>query len=469
MRFSAILFALVIGLNACVRTTAPSAPAFEHCTRMPLLLDNFRLTGQSGRFGLLIDKGRIAWIAPAGQHDPVPADARRIDAAGMTALPGLIDSHTHLDVLAAAKHRQSTLDVRTEILPITLRQTLASGVTTTRVHLAREDTFGVLQAASDDDCFPGPRVPLSGPGMRGGLPQLDAPLMKGVSGAADIEQRIAWLAQFGVEWLALHGLTEFSAAELAAAYAAADKAGLKLMADADQLDDLAIALDAPVTSIEYLNRTAIAAYPQSIIDKLEMRSAPLYLSAPLGYYRRSQRYREAGMPDFPHDLFLFVPSDLRKEMENTFADAFGADEYIAGAIASAATHPRKFRQLRDAGVQAVMASDTGSLGQFHHDAIWQEMATWYEYGVPVAEIIDAATAVPAAMLGRHPETGTLKPGARGDVVLYSGNIDSGDFQRRHVAAVIKGGVVYVSKHRWVGPDTAETISAILAGAAASRD
>jgi imidazolonepropionase-like amidohydrolase len=100
----------------------------------------------------------------------------------------------------------------------------------------------------------------------------------------------------------------------------------------------------------------------------------------------------------------------------------------------------------------VIGSDSGSLGQFHHDAVWREMLAWRRLGAAPVEIIDAATRNPARMF-EHNDIGTLSIGARGDVLLYRGDILGGEFDRAKVEAVIKGGVIFVEGGDWTGPDT----------------
>jgi imidazolonepropionase-like amidohydrolase len=44
---------------------------------------------------ILVEDGRIAWIAPSGD-EPDPGDAEVVDAGGTTFVPGMIDAHSHL-------------------------------------------------------------------------------------------------------------------------------------------------------------------------------------------------------------------------------------------------------------------------------------------------------------------------------------------------------------------------------------
>ncbi len=442
---------LLAALAATVMLSVPTSAADWVCDKAPLLIENVRLHNSDDLSSIFIANGQIEWIGDANDAPEHYDEIRNIDGRGATALPGLIDSHTHFDALPAAKHLQSELDVQTEIFPITMRQTLASGVTTTRAHLAALADMATMKTLSVDNCFPSPRIIISGPGLLGGAPDVNARLMRGVQGPKDAVAKINELASLGAGWAALHGITRFSDDELAAIVNAAEQTGLKLMADTDSFENLETALHLPVVSGEYINRTLADAYPDDLMDMLAARESDFYVSPPLGYYARSHAYTNTDTTRLSDELFLFVPDEVSSVMRDSFHDAFEQDEYIAGAIAAFPTFQVKFDQLRTAGAKFVIGSDSGSLGQFHHDAVWTEMAAWSAFGAAPDEVIAGATNTPAQMLEAS-NIGTLTSGALGDVVLYAGDIASGEFDRAHVTAVIKGGVVYVYDGVWVGPD-----------------
>jgi imidazolonepropionase len=64
----------------------------ERVKRGPAMQEPAVLAGGS----IVVRDGRIAWVGPTNRLTRLPADARVIDAAGKTVLPGLVDSHTHL-------------------------------------------------------------------------------------------------------------------------------------------------------------------------------------------------------------------------------------------------------------------------------------------------------------------------------------------------------------------------------------
>ena len=438
--------------NADVQT------ASWHCDKSPLLIADVRLIGETKPVSILIRAGRIQWIKSNYDDSLLPPGTRALQGDGATVIPGLVDSHAHFDSLAAAQHLHSELDTQTEVFPITFRQTLASGVTLARTHLAALADMPLMSAISEDDCFPAPRLTLSGPGLLGGAPAVNARLMRGVDGPADASKKVEELADHGADWIALHNISGFSESELEAIASSSRARQVRLMADTEEVKDFAVALNWPIRSGEYINRTSIREYPAEIVDVLSARDTPFVVTPPIGYYRRSATY--SGNPvQHATAMSQFVGDDIGSEMTLSFADAFAGDKYIQEAVANVTTHRSKFQQLRDAGAVLIVGSDSGSLGQFHHDAIWHELTAWRAYGVSIEETIAAATEIPAGILDRR-DTGVLQPGARADLVVYGGDISSTELSRDNVVAVVKGGVVYVANAEWVGPTTEQTLSLI---------
>jgi hypothetical protein len=175
---------------------------------------------------------------------------------------------------------------------------------------------------------------------------------------------------------------------------------------------------------------------------------------PLGYYRRSYAYAQASEASLDPSVFHFMSDEISSHMQRSFDEAFKSDQYIEAIVSSFPTFEIKLKQLREAGGILVVGSDSGSLGQFHYDAIWKELAAWQSFGVTPHAIIAAATATPARMLNKA-DIGVIAPGSRGDLVLYKGDIEASEFARKNVSAVIKGGVIFVSQSQWVGPDEEE--------------
>jgi len=428
------------------------------CDTSPVLITDVAVWtdgGTEAHRNIFLKDGRIAWIGDEDRR-PEASEYRTIDGRGMTALPGLIDSHTHFDTLGAAKSSVRSSDLTRDILPITLRQTLASGVTGARIHLTALDQIQHLLRAADSPCFPGPRLTLSGPGLLGGAPSVNGRLMRGIQGAADATEKIRQMHALGARWLALHRPAAFTGEEITAIKDEADRLGMSLLADADAFDNMRRALEIGVASGEYVNRTETPDYPEDIKQAITAQEPPFTVVAPIGYYHRVHRIAaDRSFSLSPGDL-AFVPDRLQEAMQAGFEAEFANDAYIASILASYPTMARKFKSLGDAGAVRLVGTDAGSLGQFHNDAVWWELKAHHAFGVSARDTVAAVTSRAAAFLA-FGDAGTLSEGKRADIVLYAGELENGEFERRHVRDVIKGGILFLADYRWIGPDTQQTV------------
>lgn len=377
----------------------------------------------------------------------MPAGGRRLDGQGAIALPGLVDAHAHLDALPGAQGGPAV--PRDDVVAAAGRQTLASGVTLVRAHLSGLTDGPPLAAASADPCTPLPRVVLGGPGLTGGAPDLNARLMRGIRNAADASAKVAEVAASGATWIAVHRLDAMSAEERRAIAGEARRRGLRVMASGDDLAELRAALALGVDTIEYLNRTDLPAYPDDVLAALRAVSRPLTVVAPIGYYTQYHAYRARPAEVRRPDLTLFYPpaaiAPVVDALEQQLRTAAPSPIDVSFPTLAA-----KFRQLRATGVAMALGSDSGSTAQFHIDAIWQEMRTWRELGVPADDVVRAGSIIAARAIG-DPSRGRLDAGGPADLVLYRGDLTKTPFDRRHVHTVIKGGVVFVRDGKWVGP------------------
>ena len=405
------------------------------CDRSPIVIRNARVWPGLDRADVLVRGGTIAEIGPPGTVD-APADARTLDAAGATLLPGLIDSHTHIDIWPGPRPERVELP-GPEVAAL---QTLASGVTTVRNHLSDRDVVPRLVRESADDCAPMPRVVTGSRGLMGGQPNLDGRLMWGARDAADARAKVRGAAESGAGWVSVHRVVGFEPEVLEAIVDEASALGLRVMVEGASVDAVRLALEIGARSIDYIDQTAGAGYPDDLLAAWSGRETPAYAVPPMGYYSRVRAY--AADPSGVHrpERLRFMPPGVGEALfaaqEEHFRDmaARGLPGYFDAVDA-------RFRQLRDAGVPMVIGSDSGSGGQYHADAIWVELAAWRDQGVPVEEAIEAATALPARMLGLD-DRGRIEVGARADLLLYRGDLSAGELDLEHVDTVIKGGVIH---------------------------
>ena len=105
--------------------------------------------------------------------------------------------------------------------------------------------------------------------------------------------------------------------------------------------------------------------------------------------------------------------------------------------------------LHQAGVPIVVGTDQTVPGHSVH----REMELYVEAGFTPMEALQAATMVPARVMGVEKEAGTLEPGKRADLVILGANPLENISNIRHTETVIQGGAIYDCAALWrsVGP------------------
>jgi hypothetical protein len=104
--------------------------------------------------------------------------------------------------------------------------------------------------------------------------------------------------------------------------------------------------------------------------------------------------------------------------------------------------------LHDAGITLVAGTDMGFPGY----SVDREIELYVEAGLTPMEAIQTATIVPARVMNREQEYGSLQTGRKADLVIVEGDPLSDIHNLRKVKTVIKDGEVYdpVALHKLVG-------------------
>lgn len=331
---------------------------------------------------IVIRDGRIASIGAA----PAPSDVRAIDARGAHVVPGLIDAHTHLASLRAA------------------RTALESGVTTVRSSGVAAWVDVGLRELARRGAIPGPDVVASGYHVRPQLaeeafltePSL-APLMRGVATAADIRQVVRANLARGVDWIKVLATERagtadtdprkqvFTEAELRAAVEEASTKGIPIQAHAHGDEGAMAAVRAGVRSIEHGTYVS---------------DATLALMKEKGTY--------------------FVPT------YTTVIDLVEAGgDYDVPALRLRGAHmlPRlrgAVERAHKTGVKIVTGADT-SYGPGSLTRISTEVANFVDIGMTPLQALQAATTTAAELLRLEKTTGQLAPGFEADLIVVDGN------------------------------------------------
>jgi imidazolonepropionase-like amidohydrolase len=393
---------------------------------------------------VLIKGDQIVAVGAEGRVS-VPAGARVLDANGYTVMPGLIDTHVHLDILGHGDYPTWHDMVRSnyaEVMEKSAAQLLAHGVTTAR------DAGGELRASVQTrerihrGEVPGPRMLVSG-GWIQNWPDERARrnyrrFNLNVHTPEEARQAAASLFDGGADFIkAYTGLTlEQMQAITDEAHARGKRVGAHVYTDeeiriavaggVDLLDHAGSGHQNPLYSPETLRLIAREQIPvaQSIAHRVALY--PAHVSWPERLHSPSLR-RELGR--FADPILLSLAGGLAPL-------SYFSQIQMQMRVAPAAT-----RQLADAGCRIIMGTDSGTPGFFHSDSVWREADALVRMaGLSPMEVIVGATRLAAQALAVN--TGVLHPGRAADIILVRGNPLENVIYLQNVERVIKAGVVF---------------------------
>ena len=405
---------------------------------------------------VVITGNRITAVGTEGTTT-VPAGARVIDANGMTVMPGLWESHGHLQHVgegAPTEFSERFKDRLPEIMAANARINLMAGVTSFR------DTGGPLaeqQALRKaiEGGSPGPRLYLAGPIVN----QRDrssaaTPGDFSVSSREEAKEVITRLAALRVDQVKVYGFWDEPI--LSELVGAAHAAGLGVDADVRHIDAYRTAIKAGVDRLHHVfaadslsdysdedlrllvrGDKPIASGPSAnilrgpyIVPTIEMRNA----------YARTLQFPEA--VDHPR-LREAYPADIYAYLREGWRNPQGIPWGI-GAPERVKVAKRKLRRFIEAGgrEQLVAGCDTGAPLNFH-SPLTREVGHLVDAGLTALEAIQAATLRPAQMQGVDRDLGSISVGKLGDVVVVEGDpLQDITLLQHRVVHVIKDGVVY---------------------------
>jgi imidazolonepropionase-like amidohydrolase len=375
--------------------------------------------------------GRITAIETSVQVRLAPGDTR-IDLAGKTLLPGLIDMHVHLDSpadIGGYRGLEYTDSFWGMAAVGNARAMLDAGFTTVRnVGSSYRNDVGLKQAI-DDGYAVGPRIVPAGYalGATGGHcdstflpPSLEKPKKEeGVGdGVEELRHQVRRQRKFGAEVIKVcatggvfsrntePGQQQLSETELRAIADEAHQWGVRVAAHAHGADGIKAAIRAGIDTIEHA----------SLVDAEGIR---------LAVARKQPVW-------FAMDIYNTEYTQAEGRKNGTLEDNLRKDREIAQAQRDG------FRAAHRAGVKMVFGSDAGVMP---HGQVGRQFATMVTYGMTPVEAIQSATRNAAQALGRERDVGAIAPGRYGDLVAVVGDPTQDVSLLARVDTVIKGGKV----------------------------
>ena len=390
-------------------------------------------TGDTARHAVVVvEDGRVS---AAGARDGirVPAGAEKVDAEGLTLLPGLIDCHVHLRSKGTGRDLGEWLATPPSLWVLqtvpAARKTLEAGFTTVR------DAGGApsgVRLAIERGIMPGPRTALAVTALSqtGGhtdqhfacgadigvkLPDVPETVVDGVE---PMRRRVREVLRAGADWIKLctsggvlspndsprHATLTID--EIRAACEEAAAQGRSVMAHAQATEGIKNALVGGVATIEHgiwLDDDCC----ELMLDG--KRALVATLVAPLWVLRHAEAGR---MPEW-------ATAKARSAVED---------------------HKRSFQRALEAGVTIAFGTDTG-VGP--HGSMGEEFLLMHQLGMDPLRCLQSATTVAARTIG-YPGVGTLKPGDWGDLIGVRGDpLQNLELIAKpdNVKLVVKGGEV----------------------------
>lgn len=389
---------------------------------------------------VLVDRGRIAAAGPRAKV-AVPAGARRVDVAGKTILPGLWDMHAHFE--------------QVEWGPLYL----AAGVTTVRDCGNELEFVRSVRDAIEAGKGLGPRIILAcvvdgeGPASIGTSRLRDA---------GEISELVKKFHDAGCAQVKIY--SSLDPGLIAPLARAAHEAGMSVTGHVPRGIGAVRAVEAGMDQINHLQFVVRALLPAAYdpdkplpfpvlrraIGEIDLSSAAAKKTIEFLARRHvvvDPTLALAELNTHTHDEIVRAEPGLAKVAEPLRAplESIGVPpDQSENAHETWNANLAVLRALRQAGVPIVAGTDQAVPGHSLH----RELEIYVAAGFTPMEAIQSATIVPARVLHRDAELGTVEAGKRADLIVVEGDPLADIRNLRKTVTVITGGRAYDTASLW---------------------
>jgi imidazolonepropionase-like amidohydrolase len=443
--------ALIPALSAAQQPTlSPAVRQFVSVSEPVVALRGVRLidgTGTPARDNqtIVIEGTQIKAVGPAGSVQ-IPANARVLDLAGHTVIPGLVGLHDHMYYSS-----------RPQIVSYP-RLFLAAGVTTIRT-TGSYDSYQELNIKRniEEGRVAGPTIYVTGPYLQG--PGGPVGTMHPLSGPEDARRMVKYWAEEGVSWFKAY--TTISRADLGAAIDEAHKHGVKVTAHLCSVgfrEAVALGID----NLEHGLLTNSEYHPQKQPDRCANTTDSMYAALDINSADVQRTFKEmvdknVAMTSTLAVMELSAPTrvpydqrvvdalfpESREAVLRYYARAKDApsDNHARAALKKAMEFERAFVK---AGGLLAAGSDPCCLTAIAGYADQRNFELLVEAGFSPEEAIRIMTWNGAKVLGGGDRFGTVQPGKTADLVVLRGDPTRNPADIKNTVTVFRHGIGYDS-------------------------
>lgn len=362
-------------------------------------------------WAILVRGEKIEAVGPTSTIN-APANAKVIELAGLTLMPGLIEAHSHVllhpysETVWNDQVARESLSLRVARATNHLRNTLQAGFTTIR-DLGTEGAgyadVGLKQAV-EQGIIPGPRmivttraiVATGSYGPKGYASEWRVPQgAEEADGTDSLTRVVRDQIGHGADWIKVYADYRWGTQGAAPTFSLDE---LKLVVETAKSANVPVAAHA--TTTEGMRRATLAG-----VETIE--------------------HGDGGTPE----VFR-----LMKEHNVALCPTL--------AIVSPANAERKRRVFNEALAAGVTIASGSDVGVFAHGDNARELETMVQFRMPLVDVLRSATSVNARVLHMADKIGSVKSGLLADLIAVEGDPTKDVGALRRVKFVMKNGVVY---------------------------
>ncbi len=387
---------------------------------------------------VLIENGRIVDAGPQSRVK-IPGGAQKIDARGKFILPGLWDMHAHFE--------------QVEWGPIYL----AAGATTVRDCGNEFEFITAVRDAIAAGHGLGPRI------LAAGIVDGSGPLAIGVARVDTPEEAKMWVDKYhDAHFQQMKIYSSVKLEEVKDVAAEAHRLGMSVTGHVPEGLNAYQVIEAgqdQINHVPYIADIMVPPLPENAtrMDRLNAE-ANIDLNSPEAKKAISFLVQHKTVLDPTVALFEFLTASSAKPPVSIEPGVAKVAPELQAILAeagppspNAAVHEQlvqKYIQiigaLHRAGVPIVAGTDQTVPGY----SLYREIELYVQAGFTPMEAIQAATIVPARVLGFDKELGTVEAGKRADVIILDRNPLESIHNIRSVEFVITNGVMYNCAELW---------------------